>query len=75
MTKESEIRAAFNLAWQEGKWFNLHTNPDDGFKIWQSCQQLNDERIAAKDAEIAMLRDNLMTIIYGATKALEATND
>jgi hypothetical protein len=43
--------------------------------FWQSCQQLNDERIAAKDAEIARLRDDLMTIIYGATKALEATND
>jgi hypothetical protein len=24
---------------------------------WQSCQQLNDERIAAKDAEIAELKD------------------
>jgi hypothetical protein len=56
----------------------------------QSCQQLNDERITAKDAEIARLREALENIAYAKTwiilnkpmelvkiaiKALEATND
>jgi hypothetical protein len=70
MKNQDETRAEFEVWWTQDT--HLSVSP---LEVWQSCQQLNDERIAAKDAEIAMLRDDLMTIIYGATKALEATND
>jgi isocitrate dehydrogenase kinase/phosphatase len=54
---------------------------------WQACQQLNNDRIAAKDAEIARLREYLEKVkeTYPtkghldawiiAKQALEATND
>ena len=59
MKTENEIRADFKSAWQQGEWQNLHTNPDDGFKIWQTCQQLNDEVIAAKDASVEELEAHM----------------
>ena len=59
MKTEDEIRADFKSAWQQGEWYNLHTNPADGFKIWQSCQQLNNDVIAAKDARIEELEAHM----------------
>jgi hypothetical protein len=63
MKTEDEIRADFKSAWQQGEWYNLHTNPADGFQIWQSCQQLNNDVIAAKDAEIARLQKALQKAV------------
>jgi hypothetical protein len=42
---------------------------EGAWQAWQSCQQLNDKRIAAKDAEIARLREAL------GNKALNQQNE
>ena len=73
MKTEDEIRAEFE-SWCKGRHslrrnesgFYINDAADFAWEAWESCQQLNDTVIAAKDAEIAMLREELRKIrLYG----------